>query len=56
METAIRKEQFHHPDFTENFKSLMCEYLNSLIDEELLKEDADFDFVCKCNQCNTRRF
>ncbi len=48
METAIRKEQFHHPDFTENFKSLMCEYLNSLIDEELLKEDADFDFIDEC--------
>lgn len=48
METAIRKEHFHHPDFTENFKSLMCEYLNSLIDEELLKEDADFDFIDEC--------
>lgn len=48
METAIRKEHFLHPDFTENFKSLMCEYLNSLIDEELLKEDADFDFIDEC--------
>ena len=48
METAIRKEHFLHPDFTENFKSIMCEYLNSLIDEELLKEDADFDFIDEC--------
>ena len=48
METAIRKEHFLHPDFTENFKSLMCEYLNSLIDEELLKEDADFDLIDEC--------
>ncbi len=48
METAIRKEHFLHPDFTENFKSLMCEYLNSLIDEELLKEDANFDFIDEC--------
>lgn len=48
METVIRKEHFHHPDFIENFKSLMCEYLNSLIDEELYKEDADFDFIDEC--------
>ena len=48
METAIRKEHFLHLDFTENFKSLMCEYLNSLIDEELLKEDADFDLIDEC--------
>ncbi len=56
MKTAIRKEHFHHPDFTENFKSLMCEYLNSLIDEELYKEDADFDFIDECaNVINTIR-
>lgn len=48
METAIRKEHFRHPDFTENFKALMCEYLNSLIDAELEKEDADFDFIDEC--------
>lgn len=48
METAIRKEHFLHPDFTENFKSLMCEHLNSLIDEELQKEYADFDFIDEC--------
>lgn len=48
METAIRKEHFLHPDFTENFKSLMCRYLDSLIDEELNKEDADFDFIDEC--------
>lgn len=48
METAIRKEHFLHPDFNENFKSLLCEYLNSLIDEELEKEDADFDFIDEC--------
>ncbi len=56
METAIRKEHFLHPDFTENFKSLMCEHLNSLIDEELKKEDADFDFIDECaNAINTIR-
>ena len=48
MEITIMKEHFHHPDFTENFKSLMCEYLNSLIDEELYKEDSDFDFIDEC--------
>lgn len=48
METAIRKEHFLHPDFNENFKSLLCEYLNALIDEELEKEDADFDFIDEC--------
>ncbi|MBE6756299.1 MAG: hypothetical protein E7555_07570 [Ruminococcaceae bacterium] len=48
METAIRKEHFLHPDFNENFKSLLCEYLNSLIDEELEKENADFDFIDEC--------
>ena len=48
METAIRKEHFLHPDFTENLKSLMCRYLDSLIDEELNKEDADFDFIDEC--------
>lgn len=48
MQTAIRKEQFLHPDFEESFKSLMCKYLDSLIDEELTKEDADFDFIDEC--------
>lgn len=48
MQTAIRKEHFLHPDFEENFKSLMCRYLDSLIDEELTKEDADFDFIDEC--------
>lgn len=48
METAIRKEHFLHPDFNENFKTLLCEYLNSLIDEELEKEEADFDFIDEC--------
>ena len=48
MQTAIRKEHFLHPDFEESFKSLMCRYLESLIDEELTKEDADFDFIDEC--------
>lgn len=48
MQTAIRKEHFLHPDFEESFKSLMCRYLDSLIDEELTKEDADFDFIDEC--------
>lgn len=48
MQTAIRKEHFLHPDFEENFKSLMCRYLDSLIDEELKKEDVDFDFIDEC--------
>lgn len=48
MQTVIRKEHFLHPDFEENFKSLMCRYLESLIDEELTKEDADFDFIDEC--------
>lgn len=48
MTVTVNKDILLHPDFSENLNEMLCNYLNALIDEELLKEDADFDFIDEC--------
>lgn len=48
MTVTVNKDIFLHPDFNGNLTELLCNYLNALIDEELEKEDADFDFIDEC--------
>ncbi len=48
MTLTVNREVFLHPDFTQNLDEVLCSYLNSLIDAELCKDDADFDFIDEC--------
>ena len=48
MTLTVNREIFLHPDFTRNLDEVLCSYLNSLIDAELCKDDADFDFIDEC--------
>lgn len=48
MTVTVNKDIFLHPDFNGNLTDCLCNYLNTLIDEELLKENADFDFIDEC--------
>ena len=48
MTVAVSREVFLHPDFMQDLSQTLCDYLNSLIDAELEKEDADFDFIDEC--------
>ncbi len=48
MTVTINKDIFLHHDFNGDLTEFLCNYLNALIDEELLKEDADFDFIDEC--------
>lgn len=48
MTVTVNKDIFLHPDFNGDLTEFLCNYLNALIDEELLKEDADFDFIDEC--------
>ncbi len=48
MTLTVNREIFLHPDFTQNLEEVLCSYLNSLIDAELCKDDADFDFIDEC--------
>lgn len=48
MTVTVNREVFLHPDFMQDVSETLCNYLNSLIDAELEKEDADFDFIDEC--------
>lgn len=48
MTVTVNREVFLHPDFMQDISETLCNYLNSLIDAELEKEDADFDFIDEC--------
>ena len=48
MTVTVNKDIFLHPDFNGDLTEFLCNYLNALIDEELEKEDADFDFIDEC--------
>ena len=48
MTVAVSREVFLHPDFMQDLSQTLCDYLNLLIDAELEKEDADFDFIDEC--------
>ena len=48
MTVTVNKDILLHPDFSQNSNEILCSYLNALIDEELEKEDADFDFIDEC--------
>ena len=48
MTVTVNKDVLLHPDFSQNLNEILCNYLNALIDEELEKEDADFDFIDEC--------
>lgn len=48
MTVTVNKDILLHPDFRQNLNEILCNYLNALIDEELEKEDADFDFIDEC--------
>lgn len=48
MTVTVSREVFLHPDFMQDLSQKLCDYLNSLVDAELEKEDADFDFIDEC--------
>lgn len=48
MTVTVNREVFIHPDFMQDISETLCDYLNALIDAELEKEDADFDFIDEC--------
>lgn len=48
MTVTVNREVFLHPDFMQDISETLCDYLNSHIDAELEKEDADFDFIDEC--------
>ena len=48
MTVTVNREVFLHPDFMQDISETLCNYLNSLIDAELEKEVADFDFIDEC--------
>lgn len=48
MTVTVNREVFLHPDFRQDISETLCDYLNSLIDAELEKEEADFDFIDEC--------
>ena len=48
MTVTVNKDIFLHSDFNGDLTEFLCNYLNALIDEELEKEDADFDFIDEC--------
>lgn len=48
MTVTVNREVFLHPDFKQDLSQKLCDYLNSLVDAELEKEDADFDFIDEC--------
>lgn len=48
MTVTVNREVFLHPDFMQDLSQKLCDYLNSLVDAELEKEDADFDFIDEC--------
>lgn len=48
MTVTVNKDILLHPDFSQNLNEILCNYLNALIDEELEREDADFDFIDEC--------
>ena len=48
MTVTVNREIFLHPDFMQDITETLCNYLNSLIDAELEKEEADFDFIDEC--------
>ena len=48
MTITVNRDVFLHPDFAEDLRQTLCEYLNALIDAELEKEEADFDFIDEC--------
>lgn len=48
MTVTVNREVFLHTDFMQDISETLCDYLNSLIDAELEKEDADFDFIDEC--------
>ncbi|MBQ3498816.1 MAG: bacterial Ig-like domain-containing protein [Clostridia bacterium] len=48
MTVTVNREVFLHPDFMQDLSQKLCDYLNALIDAELEKEDADFDFIDEC--------
>ncbi len=48
MTVTVNRDIFLHPDFNGDLTQYLCDYLNSLIDEELEREDADFDFIDEC--------
>lgn len=48
MTVTVNNDILLHPDFSQDLNEILCNYLNALIDEELEKEDADFDFIDEC--------
>ena len=48
MNITVSREIFLHPDFKENIEQALCDYLNSLIDNEFAKASPDFDFIDEC--------
>lgn len=48
MTVTVNKEVFLHTDFMQDISETLCDYLNSLIDAELEKEEPDFDFMDEC--------
>ena len=48
MTVTVNREVFLHPDFMQDISETLCNYLNSLIDAELEKENTDFDFIDEC--------
>ncbi len=54
---TVNKEILSHPDFYEDFQRDICDMLEALMDSELEKEDADFDFIDECaDAINAVRF
>ena len=48
MTVTVNRDILLHPDFSQDLNEILCNYLNALIDEELEKENADFDFIDEC--------
>ena len=48
MNITVSRELFLHPDFKENIEQALCDYLNSLINDEFAKASPDFDFIDEC--------
>lgn len=44
----ISREILNHPDFGEDFEGSMIAYLESVMDEEFAKDEADFDLIDTC--------
>lgn len=56
MNITINKKILSHPDFSHDLSQTFCNDLNSLIDQELKKDDINIDFIDECaNAINSIR-